>query len=73
MVVKDARCPVRVSRCWARRCKWGIEPRRAAPARNPSKGCESAFKAAARAFGVRHLSLSSGGRDYQLSVMFLAG
>jgi hypothetical protein len=22
---------------------WGIEPRRAAPARNPCQGCESAF------------------------------
>jgi hypothetical protein len=31
------------------------------------------FKAAALAFGVRHLSLFSGGRDYQLSVKLLVG
>jgi hypothetical protein len=29
------------------------------PARNPSEGYESAFEAAALAFGVRHLSISS--------------
>jgi len=36
-------------------------------------GYESAFKAAALAFGVRHLSLSSGSRDYQLSGNVLVG